>query len=752
MNNSIPLNFRLVSWLAWKSLGCNRMTTVATILGVAIGMTVVGAILILDANTAHTPAQLERLASEMARRAVVQKIIDSGEDTPLPVYSLDSAVVKKQLSSSATGVFVGKEGARQPVILGVDFIRNGDHPSKTPSSTQKGKSVDGGAKPKPAIVLDQGRGQIMRIAVRISSIMAFFIGAVIVFYTMRFSLTKRGREFALLRCLGESRTNVALSLLVETVILGVAGSLLGLLLSITLAYRLRRLNISTTGMTPLEGFAIPWGELSWLVLLGLLVAVLGVAGPVWTQFRAGITDMLQPGFISRKPISTLHRLQDFSWLIPPIFGVSYLAARPFLFSSLSVIQFFAIELLVILILVFTTLLLVRPLVWQLMRISEWLFKPLFPLETLLTGHRIRQESNKLLFSIAGIILVFSLLLALYSIINVLQTEMRTWIAKASEPYGFYRRIETNLDSAKLPARLHKQGIAFFRLSDRLSGKIPLRVIHSEDVNMWFKQHDKPLLTPGKIIFSSYLAARFKVVAGDVLRLQGRDGYHLFTISAIDDSIGFFPLKGSYKDLKQFALVSEGNALFRDNLDPTLGRWAVARTLEPEAYPNYLHRDVLRRKLPAPEYRFSTTGDYLGWLPWEIRKDLLIFDFILYMTVLMACMGVANTMLIQVYGRRREMAILKTIGIGRRTVIQLVLVEGFMVGMVSAVFVSVLGNAIGAVGIRFLERFTSLGYTYEFTIGPQIGITILILICCGLAAIYPALAATRISSAESLHYE
>ncbi len=755
MNGSLPLNLRLAAWLAFKSLGRNRMTTIATILGVAIGMTVVGSILILDANSAHTPQQKERLAKEIARRQLENQFEDRRVRARFKALSLDSPEVQQQLEKHENYMQNPNGRAKQPQIDGFDFIRKGDEGAgtraKKAATGDKSAAAAGGVK---KVVGDKSRETVIRLAVRVSSIMAFFIGAVIVFYTMRFSLTKRGREFALLRCLGESRDNVSLTLLVETLILGVVGTLLGLAFSFALSYKLMRWGISTTGLTPLQGYAVPWLELSALSLFSLMLAVLGVAGPVWSQYRVGIPDMLQPGFLARQAITDIPRLHEFGWMIPPLFGVSYLAMRPFLYSSLSVIQFFVTEVLVILALVFLTLVLVRPLIWQLMKIGEGISKPLFPLETMLTGHRLRVNSSKMLFSIAGVILVFSLLLALYSIIHALQKELYGWIDRASAPYGYYKiqRGVENDQQAAFAARLKQQGIAFFRLSQRLRGKVPIRVIDADALNPWLKSRGKPQLAPGEVIFSSYLAARFQVDVGDVLRFKSEGENHLFTIIAIDDSVGYFPAKSAYMDLKQYAIVSSGNPLFADNIDLSLGQLAVARNFAAGEHPKPLHRDGVRRLLPQPEYKFTVTGDYLNFLPWEIRKDLLIFDFILYMTVLMACMGVANTMLIQVYGRRRELAILKTIGIARRTVAQLVMVEGFMVGLVSAAFVMVLGNAIGAVGVHFLDRFTKAGYAFELTPGPQIGITVLIMICCALAAVYPALAATRISSAESLHYE
>lgn len=40
--------------------------------------------------------------------------------------------------------------------------------------------------------------QAMRLAVRLTSLMAFSVGAIIIFYTMRYSVSTRGRELSLL--------------------------------------------------------------------------------------------------------------------------------------------------------------------------------------------------------------------------------------------------------------------------------------------------------------------------------------------------------------------------------------------------------------------------------------------------------------------------------------------------------------------------------------------------------------------------
>ena len=55
-----------------------------------------------------------------------------------------------------------------------------------------------------------------------------------------------------------------------------------------------------------------------------------------------------------------------------------------------------------------------------------------------------------------------------------------------------------------------------------------------------------------------------------------------------------------------------------------------------------------------------------------------------MTVVLAFIGILNTLLMQVHSRGRELSILITLGIDRGQLFRLLLVEGLVIGMVGAV--------------------------------------------------------------------
>jgi ABC-type antimicrobial peptide transport system permease subunit len=203
------------------------------------------------------------------------------------------------------------------------------------------------------------------------------------------------------------------------------------------------------------------------------------------------------------------------------------------------------------------------------------------------------------------------------------------------------------------------------------------------------------------------------------------------------------------DLKSYAVFSDGNPLFRDNLETTLGRYGAARPLdERRGFWRGIGYDAL-----YPFYLRTGYGIVRGYYQrCEIDRDFLIFDFILAMTVILAGIGVANTMLIQVHAREREFSVLRTLGMGGGQVVRLLLAEGVIVGLVGALLAALVGNALGAVSVSFLDHFTLFEYGLHVSMRATAVISAICLFTCLIAALYPAFVATRTSSAESLHYE
>ena len=694
--------------LAIKSLQHHRIVALVTVIGIALGVAVVGGILIVDANTRH----------DLPRPAVAGSPAGTALDDGQPRFQ----------------VFFERAADAERRTALVPTQRDQAQPSTEAEAPRRGEADY----------------QAMRLAVRLASLLALFVGTVVVFYTMRYSVAARAKEFSLLLCLGEHRAKVGLSVVLEALLLGAAGAALGLALSFAIALLLLRMGISTNGRMPMAGFAVPWFELLAMAAISLLIALAGVISPIRGVYRLGIAEVLQPRFLSRDFGARALNTPALTWLIPPFLAATYIGLRPFLESWLSVVYFFLFEAAFVALIAVATLWWIEPLLRGLLRLFEGLLQPLLPLEVFLTGRRLRLTGRSIRFSVIGVTLVFSLLTGLHDITRALKDEIRRWSAEAVAPYSYFTRgFVTEANEPALQEVLQREGIRLFRLSDKLPGDFPIRLIRAADINPYRAERGQEPLRPGRVILSRTLASRFGLSPGDSVVIRTAEAKHRFAVIEVSDAVGYVAASGQYVDLKSFALMSEGNPLFADNLERSLGRYTKARSAEPEG--GALDRAQIGAL--SPFYYFLKQGRGQGlWQVREIDRDFLIFDFILLMTITLAGIGVANTMLIQVHAREREFSLLRSVGIDRWQVTKLLLLEGTLIGLVGGAIAIVLGNALGAISVSFLDHFTLFDYRFRFS--PQVSLYVcaLAVVTCQVSALYPALVARRTSSAEALHYE
>ncbi|MEZ4618960.1 MAG: FtsX-like permease family protein [Caldilineaceae bacterium] len=138
----------------------------------------------------------------------------------------------------------------------------------------------------------------------------------------------------------------------------------------------------------------------------------------------------------------------------------------------------------------------------------------------------------------------------------------------------------------------------------------------------------------------------------------------------------------------------------------------------------------------------------------------VFGFIV---LLIASIGILNLMLMAVFERTREMGVLAALGMKRRQILTLFLLEGALIGVVGAVIGCVLGAAVvwsfGRIGIDLsfaqgMGEITALmgerlypAITQQQLISRGIGVVII----AAFASLYPAWQAARKEPAEALHH-
>ncbi|MCB0096743.1 MAG: ABC transporter permease [Caldilineaceae bacterium] len=139
------------------------------------------------------------------------------------------------------------------------------------------------------------------------------------------------------------------------------------------------------------------------------------------------------------------------------------------------------------------------------------------------------------------------------------------------------------------------------------------------------------------------------------------------------------------------------------------------------------------------------------------------SFFGFIVLLIASIGILNLMLMAVFERTREMGVLAALGMKRRQILTLFLLEGAFIGLVGAVLGCILGAlvilALDQVGLDLsfaqgMGEITALmgsrlypAVTLNQIISRGIGVVII----AALAALYPAWQAARKEPADALHH-
>ncbi len=173
-------------------------------------------------------------------------------------------------------------------------------------------------------------------------------------------------------------------------------------------------------------------------------------------------------------------------------------------------------------------------------------------------------------------------------------------------------------------------------------------------------------------------------------------------------------------------------------------------------------ELVAATLSSPETQYLTWRE-LNSLVLESVETGMIFYYILYAIVFLAVgVLIANTLLMSVFSRAREIGILGSLGMNRRQITLLFLIEGVLLAILGIVFGWILGLALVAymtyVGISIPAETVAMvkGFTMgttiyggfafaEFTI-----LSLMLLVIVSLVSLYPAWFAAKMEPVEALH--
>jgi putative ABC transport system permease protein len=150
-------------------------------------------------------------------------------------------------------------------------------------------------------------------------------------------------------------------------------------------------------------------------------------------------------------------------------------------------------------------------------------------------------------------------------------------------------------------------------------------------------------------------------------------------------------------------------------------------------------DVVRADYPNLEV--EDQAQYKQAQQDQVNQVLFIFIAMLFFSVIIAVIGVTNTLALSIFERTREIGLLRAVGMVRSQLRSMVRWEA----VIMAIFGALLGLALGTFfGYALVEAFGPLGFVLDFVVPPTILVVIVAAFVLGLiAAVFPARRAARL---------
>jgi len=171
--------------------------------------------------------------------------------------------------------------------------------------------------------------------------------------------------------------------------------------------------------------------------------------------------------------------------------------------------------------------------------------------------------------------------------------------------------------------------------------------------------------------------------------------------------------------------------------------------------------ALRTALPG--YEVSSWEELNPELKQSMDVDQQFMNIFGLAALLIAGIGVLNLLLMAVFERTREIGLLAAMGLKRREIVVLFLLEGTLIGLLGALIGCALGGLlvglVGQVGIEYAEasEVGELTALLGDRLYPKLQVDLLVeralsvSIIAALASLYPAWQASKREPAEALHY-
>ena len=590
-----------------------------------------------------------------------------------------------------------------------------------------------------AAALEAATAEI-RAAIALVAAVALFGGAFLIFNTLSMTVAERARDVGLLRAAGMTRRQVILMVLISAAYLGVVGVALGLLAGIALAAgAVALLGGAGTALTELT---LPAGALVLGAVLGFIVTA-----------AAAVEPALRAGGIS--PVASLRLRQDqgavlrarLRWLFF-VFGVVGLVGL-FLWPGAATGRAGLLRPLAAFALLLGITLAAPFVAGPLARFVALLAAPILPAEARLTRGALTRDRSRTALTVGALAVAIAVLVALAGVAGSTREAATGWLVDVVPGELLLTSIRPVADDepaaaeiAALPGVDRVSPLARFSVALDGTRADAAAVVGADllaDGRLTFVAGERAsafaaLDAGGSAIVPRSVAERSGLAVGSRLALLSGTGPVELEVVAIAERT----IPGATGEA---ILVGWPDATGRLGV---LGADAFAVRFEPGQEPSA--RPGVEAAARGFALEPASLDQAAGAIGASIDRRALLFAALAAVALLVAALGIVNTLAMNVLERVRELAVLRATGLTRRQAYRLVVLEAAILGLVGALLGALAGLATGAVLIQ-LAGGSGVPYQAPWAAAAAaLGGGVVLAV---VAALYPARLASRVEIVGAL---
>jgi putative ABC transport system permease protein len=577
---------------------------------------------------------------------------------------------------------------------------------------------------------------------------ALFVGSFVIANSLSITIAQRTREFATLRTLGASRTQVLRSVVLEALVMGILASVVGLFAGLALAKGLFSLFDAVGFTLPNNGLTLETRTVIVALLVGILVTLLASLRPALRATRVPPIAAVREGATLpesrwarfRLPAAIVLTVLGFGALLVGLF-VSGLGTGQVLLYMLggALLVFIGVALL--------SVRLIGPLAWTL----GWPATKLGGAAGALARDNSRRNPQRTA-STASALMIGLALVTLVSILAAgIVSSFRGSVKDIWRNADYAITAQNNFSPIPIAASdAVKKTSGVISVSDVRAGealaygsKFGLTAVNAPAAkvfNLDWTQGSASVLASlgddGAFVDKDY-AKSHHLDVGSPVPITFADGTReLFNVKGIFDP----PTGGS-----PFGRVTISTAAFdRHTTDPeNVYSFVTMRGGQSAA-----NAAALDKTLKAfPNAKAATRQKFIDNQISGLSSILNILYVLLALSVIVSLFGIVNTLVLTVFERTREIGMLRAIGMTRRQVRRMIRHESVITALIGAAIGIALGIVLAGLLIARVDFIV-----LSLPVGQLIVFGIAAILVGIIAAIFPARRASRLNVLQALQYE